>query len=62
MKKSQKYKRPEMSIIEIMGKDGVMMEIGSEGNPGQLSRSTNTYDDADPSRSHSTIWDDDEEE
>ena len=61
MKQLQAYNSPEMTVIEIMGKDGVMIGIESEGNEQQLSRTTDHYDnddETDGSRSVQSVWDD----
>lgn len=61
MNKLQKYNTPEMTVVEIMGKDGVMIGIESEGNDGQLSRTANPYtddnDSAGASRYSHNVWD-----
>lgn len=64
MKKLQAYDRPEMVVVEIAGKDGVMLEIHSEGGDGQLSRRGDSYDDNEnaAARHQRTVWDEDEEQ
>ena len=58
----QRYSRPEMDVIEIVEKYGVMQNIGDGSTIEDLSRTANHHDsdDADLSRHQRTVWDEEE--
>ena len=63
-KSLQRYNCPEVDVIEITEKYGVMQNIGNDSTTEDLSRTANHHDDddADLSRRQRTVWEEDEEQ